>query len=84
MDVTANKKVELGLRLNGVVISKGTYVSKNGEIKHQLNIACPGNKENITISVDKPDYDSHTEMDKFDRRVTVSAFNGRISFGLLN
>jgi hypothetical protein len=81
----SGKKIELGLLLNGVVMAKNTYVQKSsGEIKHQLDIACPGNRENITISVDKEDFEKHTELDKFSRRVTVSSFNGRVSFSLLD
>lgn len=77
---TVKTGVELGIKIIGIVVAKNTYPNKHGEIKHQLDIACPGNRENITLGVSPEEFNAVTEMDKFESRITIQSINGRIIF----
>lgn len=76
-------KVELGLRLSGIVMAKNSYINRNGEEKYQIDVACPGNRQNITLGVELPEYNKLNEYDKFDQRITVLNVNGRVMFAIL-
>jgi len=72
---------EMGVFIKGMVIAKNEYVPKNGgDRRYTLDVAIPGNRANIPVSVSRDVFDNTQEMSGYDNRVLVSTFNNSTFF----
>jgi hypothetical protein len=74
------EKKQMGVWVNGLVISKNEYIPQRGDARYTLDIAVPGNRHNIPVQVDRQVFDKQTELQPFTCKVTVTSFNNNIYF----
>lgn len=71
----------MGVFIKGLVMAKQEYYPKNGsDPRYTINVAVPGTRINIPVSVDRSVYEKAIELSEFACRLSVSTFNGSTFF----
>jgi hypothetical protein len=72
---------KMGVFIKGLIANKNEYIPKgNGDIRYTLDIAVPGNRHNIPVSVDRKVFEEANVFTEYTCRVVVSTFNGATYF----
>ena len=82
MDIPTSGKDKLSLHVRGQVMCKNSFPSRepNGRERYSLDVAVPGCKEMLSVSVDGPTFGSVKELDIFESDLSFQVFKGRLYF----
>ncbi len=75
-----NEKTKgMGIIVSGLVMAKNEYPGKDGrQPRYALDIAIPGQKENLSVTVPPEEYHKINLLDSFKAAVSYSVFRGSI------
>ena len=73
---------EMGLFLRGLIMAKNSYLGGKTP-RYTLDIAAPGNRQNVPVQVPEEYYSKAQEMMPFNEQISVSQFAGNLNFTLI-
>ena len=69
----------MGIFVYGQIMAKNHYPGSNGKPdRYSFDVAVPGQRQMLTISVTADDWQSREVMTLYKGKVTISLFNGRL------